>query len=92
MLGRALLAALTLAACAHPGPRLVVLVVIDQLPSWLQLIGKGLPLYYAADALRKVIILNATLSNIMPDLIVLVVYTFLTMTLAIPLFERAMKR
>jgi len=69
-----------------------ILFPVDQLPGWMQYIGKGLPLYYAADALRKVIILNANLANIMPDVLVLVVYTFLTMTFAIPLFERAMRR
>jgi ABC-2 type transport system permease protein len=69
-----------------------ILFPVDQLPSWLQSIGKAMPLYYAADALRKVIILNATLTAIMPDVIILIVYTLLTMTLAIPLFERAMKR
>ena len=69
-----------------------ILFPIDQLPGWMQPIGKALPLYYAADALRKVIILNASLAAILPDLIVLIVYTFLTMTAAIPLFERAMRR
>jgi ABC-2 type transport system permease protein len=69
-----------------------ILFPVDQLPVWMQYIGKGMPLYYAADALRKVIILNASLAAIMPDVLVLVVYTFLTMTLAIPLFERAMRR
>ena len=69
-----------------------ILFPIDQLPGWMQYIGKAMPLYYAADALRKVIILNASLAAIMPDVIILIVYTFLTMTLAIPLFERAMRR
>ena len=69
-----------------------ILFPIDQLPGWMQYIGKALPLYYAADALRKVIILNASLPAILPDIIILIVYTFLTMTIAIPLFERAMKR
>lgn len=69
-----------------------ILFPIDQLPGWMQYIGKALPLYYAADALRKVIILNASLAAIVPDILILVVYTFLTMTIAIPLFERAMKR
>jgi ABC-2 type transport system permease protein len=69
-----------------------ILFPIDQLPARLQYIGKALPLYYAADALRKVIILNASLAAIMPDVIILIVYTFLTMTLAIPLFGRAMRR
>ena len=69
-----------------------ILFPIDQLPGWMQYIGKALPLYYAADALRKVIILNASLAAIVPDILILIVYTFLTMTIAIPLFERAMKR
>jgi ABC-2 type transport system permease protein len=69
-----------------------ILFPIDQLPGWMQYIGKGLPLYYAADALRKVIILNASLSAIMPDVLILIAYTVLTMTVAIPLFEKAMRR
>jgi ABC-2 type transport system permease protein len=69
-----------------------ILFLIDQLPGWMQYIGKAMPLYYAADALRKVIILNASLTTIMPEVIILVVYSFLTMTLAIPLFEGAMRR
>ena len=69
-----------------------IMFPIDQLPGWMQLIGKALPLYYAADALRKVIILNASLAAIMPDVLILIVYTFLTMTAAIPLFESAMRR
>ena len=69
-----------------------ILFPIDQMPAWLQTVGKGMPLYYAADALRKVIILNAPLTAIMPDVLILIVYTFLTMTIAIPLFEKAMRR
>jgi len=69
-----------------------ILFPIDQLPGWMQYIGKAMPLYYAADALRKVIILNASLAAIMPDVLILIVYTFLTMTVAIPLFDKAMRR
>jgi ABC-2 type transport system permease protein len=69
-----------------------ILFPIDQLPGWMQYVGKAMPLYYAADALRKVIILNASLTAITPDILILVIYTVLTMTLAVPLFERAMRR
>ena len=69
-----------------------ILFPIDQLPVWMQYIGKALPLYYAADALRKVIILNSSLGAIMPDVLILIAYTFLTMTIAIPLFDKAMRR
>ena len=69
-----------------------ILFPIEQLPTWLQIVGKAFPLYYAADALRKVIILNAGLTIIIPDIVILVVYTILTMTVALPLFEKAMRR
>jgi len=69
-----------------------ILFPIEQLPTWLQIVGKAFPLYYAADALRKVIILNAGLMTIIPDIVILVVYTILTMTVALPLFEKAMRR
>jgi ABC-2 type transport system permease protein len=69
-----------------------ILFPIDQLPVWLQYIGKAMPLYYAADALRKVIILNASLMVILPDVLILIAYMIITMALALPLFERAMRR
>ena len=69
-----------------------ILFPIDQMPTWLQLIGKALPLYYAADALRKVIILNANLMLIMPDVIILILYALFTLTIAVPLFNKAMTR
>jgi ABC-2 type transport system permease protein len=67
-----------------------ILFPIEQSPVWLQWIGEAFPLYYASDALRKVIILNAGLTTIMPDILILIVYTVLTMTVAIPLFDKAM--
>jgi ABC-2 type transport system permease protein len=69
-----------------------ILFPIDQLPVWMQYIGKAMPLYYAADALRKVIILNAGLDAIVPDIAILALYSVLTMAAAIPLFEKAMTR
>jgi len=69
-----------------------ILFPISQLPQWMQWIGEALPLYYATDALRKVMILNAGLDVIIPDLAVLILYSIVTMTAAIPLFEKAMTR
>ena len=69
-----------------------IMFPIEQLPTWMQLIGKALPLYYAADALRKVVILNASMNLIMPDMIILMVYAAATMLLALPLFDRAMRK
>ncbi|HUO43078.1 MAG TPA: ABC transporter permease [Methylomirabilota bacterium] len=69
-----------------------ILFPIEQLPTWLQIVGKAFPLYYAADALRKVIILNAGIMIIIPDIVILIGYTILTMTVALPLFDKAMRQ
>jgi ABC-2 type transport system permease protein len=65
---------------------------IEQLPNWLQTIGKALPLYYAADGLRKVIVLNANLSQISFDLTILLLYSIVTLGIAIPIFRRSLTR
>jgi ABC-2 type transport system permease protein len=69
-----------------------ILFPVDQMPVWLQLIGKAMPLYYAADALRKVMILNANLMLVMPDVVILILYSLFTLTIAVPLFNKAMTR
>jgi len=69
-----------------------VVLPMEQLPEWLQSVGKMLPLYYAADALRKVIVLNASLPQILPDVMILAVYAIVTLGVAIPVFEKAMSR
>ena len=69
-----------------------VVLPIEQLPNWLQSIGKTLPLYYAADALRKVIVLSASFTDIFLDVIVLIVYAAATLGIAIPIFQKAMSR
>jgi len=69
-----------------------VVLPIEQLPTWLQLVGKSLPLYYASDALRKIIVLNAEVGQILPDIMMLIVYSVVTLAIAIPVFKRAMTR
>jgi len=69
-----------------------IIFPISQLPVWMQAIGKAMPLYYAADALRKVIILNVGFDVIAGDLVILVVYSIFTMLAAVPVFKRAMTR
>jgi ABC-2 type transport system permease protein len=69
-----------------------IIFPVTSLPGWMQWIGKAMPLYYAADALRKVVILNAGLNVIGMDLMILIAYAFITLTAAVPVFERAMTR
>ncbi len=65
---------------------------IEQLPNWLQAVGKLLPLYYAADALRKIMVLNASLNQVIFDIVVLGIYSAVTMGIAMPIFRKVMKR
>jgi ABC-2 type transport system permease protein len=69
-----------------------IIFPIQQLPNWLQYIGKALPLYYAGDALRKVVILNASPAQIAPDILILIVYSVVTLAMGMPLFRKAMTR
>lgn len=69
-----------------------LLFPMEQLPTWLQYVGKSLPLYYAADALRKVIVLSANLSQIYSNVVVLIVYSLVTLGVAVPIFNKAMTR
>ena len=65
---------------------------IEQLPIWLQTVGKLLPLYYAADALRKIMVLNASFSQVFLDIGVLGIYSVVTMGMAMPIFRKVMRR
>ncbi len=65
---------------------------IQQMPDFMQIISKILPLTYAADAMRKVMILGADISAISMDLTFLIVFGGVLLLIAIPLFKKAMKR
>jgi len=69
-----------------------IVVPMEQMPDWLQTIGKILPLYYAADGLRKVIALGADFAMISWDVAILSMYALVTLSLAIPIFRRVMSR
>ncbi|MBK5133608.1 ABC transporter permease, partial [Candidatus Bathyarchaeota archaeon] len=65
---------------------------IQQMPWYMQSISKFLPLTYAADALRKVMVLGADVSAISNELIVLIVFGVVTTAIAVPVFRRMMTR
>ncbi len=65
---------------------------IQQMPDFMQAISKVLPLTYAADAMRKVMILGANITAIPMDLIFLTVFGGVLLWIAIPLFKKAMKK
>ena len=65
---------------------------IQQMPWYMQDISKALPLTYASDALRKVMVLGAGVSQISTELIILVAFGVVMIAIALPVFRRMMTR
>jgi len=65
---------------------------VQQMPWYMQSISKMLPLTYAADALRKVMVLGAGIPQITTELAVLIVFGVVMIAVAVPVFKRAMTR
>jgi ABC-2 type transport system permease protein len=63
---------------------------IQQMPWFMQDISKFIPLTYAADAMRKVMLLNANLGDVMVQILILIAFGVITMAIAIPLFRKSM--
>lgn len=65
---------------------------VQQMPSFMQTLASFLPLTYAAEAMRKVMVLGAGPGAIMTDVVVLAVFGIVLLVIAVPLFKRAMNR
>jgi ABC-2 type transport system permease protein len=65
---------------------------IQQMPWYMQGVSKFLPLTYAADALRKVMVLGADIPAISTELIILITFGVVMTAIAVPVFRRMMTR
>ena len=65
---------------------------IQQMPGFMQTISHFLPLTYASDALRKVMVLGAGIPQISNELIILIVFGVVMIAIALPVFRRMMTR
>jgi ABC-2 type transport system permease protein len=65
---------------------------VQQMPWYMQDLSKALPLTYAADALRKVMVLGAGIPQITTELAVLIAFGVIMIAIAVPVFKRAMTR
>ena len=65
---------------------------VQQMPWYMQNISKALPLTYAADALRKVMVLGAGIPEISTELAILIAFGVVMIAIAVPVFKRAMTR
>jgi len=65
-----------------------VFAPIETMPAPLQSMTRALPITYAADALRGIMIKGFTLGQVAPDLVFLAGFGFITLTLSLLLFRR----
>ncbi|PIN83395.1 ABC transporter permease, partial [Candidatus Micrarchaeota archaeon CG11_big_fil_rev_8_21_14_0_20_47_5] len=65
-----------------------VFLPIETMPQALQGLAKALPITYAADAMRGVMIKGFELGMVMPDILFLLAFAMLTIALSILLFKR----
>jgi ABC-2 type transport system permease protein len=65
---------------------------VQQMPWYMQDVSKILPLTYAADALRKVMVLGSGIPQITTELAVLIAFGVVMIGIAVPVFKRAMTR
>ena len=69
-----------------------VLFPVEQMPLPLQYVSKILPLTYAVDALRKVMVLGVEPSGVVLELLLLVIISVATIAVGVPLFDRAVRK
>ncbi len=69
-----------------------VMFPVQQMPWYMQTISNFLPLTYASDALRKVMVLGAGIPAISTDLIILIAFGIVMTAIALPVFRRMMAR
>ncbi|MGZ4904365.1 MAG: ABC transporter permease [Halobacteriota archaeon] len=65
---------------------------LQQMPEFMQIIAKFIPLTYATTALRRVMVLGAGVPAISTDIIVLFGFGVVLLSVALVMFERAMSR
>ncbi|MEM3513303.1 MAG: ABC transporter permease [Thermoplasmata archaeon] len=65
---------------------------IQQMPEFMQIIAKFLPLTYATTALRKVMVLGADISAVSLELAILIGFGTVLLAISVPVFKKAMTR
>jgi ABC-2 type transport system permease protein len=63
---------------------------VQAFPSWLRGIAKADPFTYAVHGFKALLLKEASLSSILPDMAYLSIFAFVTLSVAIPLFKRTL--
>ena len=65
---------------------------IQQMPEFMQKISHLIPLTYAVEALRKVMVLGAGITDVKSELIILLAFGIITLSISVPLFRKMITR
>jgi ABC-2 type transport system permease protein len=65
---------------------------IELMPKIMQYISKAIPLTYAIDALRKVMVLGASISAVRYELVVLLIFGVVTLAISVPVFNKVITK
>jgi len=65
---------------------------VNQMPGFMQTVAHALPLTYASQAMRKVMLLGAGVPAITTEIVILAVFGVVMLAVAVPLFKKAMTR
>lgn len=65
---------------------------VNQMPGFMQTVAHALPLTYASQAMRKVMLLGAGVPAITTEIVILGVFGVVMLAIAVPLFKKAMTR
>lgn len=65
---------------------------IELMPGAMQYIAKVIPLTYAINALRKVMVLGAGFSAVENELLILLVFGIVTLSISVPVFKRVITK
>lgn len=65
---------------------------ISMMPEFMQAVSKIIPLTYAIEALRKVMILGAGIGSIQTELLILLAFGIITTSISVPVFKRMITR
>jgi len=65
---------------------------IQQMPAFMQDVAHLLPLTYAAQALRKVMVLGAGVDAVFTEVVILSAFGLVLLAIAVPMFKKAMNR
>lgn len=65
---------------------------IDILPGWMQVIARFIPITYSLEAMRKALLTSATLTQLLPEIFVLGVFSVILLPFSLMIFNYAVRR